>query len=33
MHGIVEEFYTPLDNSLYKKWDVGKEEPKELLVN
>jgi hypothetical protein len=33
MHGIVEDFYTLLDNSLYEKWGVGEEELKELLVN
>jgi len=33
MHGIVEEFYTLLDNSLYEKWGVGKEELKESLFN
>jgi hypothetical protein len=33
MHGIVEDFYTLLDSSLYEKCGVGKEELKELLVN
>jgi len=32
MHGIVEDFYTLLDNFLYEKWGMGKKGLKEVLV-